>query len=671
MSNNGQGKSQESGVIQSVSREARLFPPPPAFASRARLNDPATYRQLHARSLEDPQGFWGEQARAELSWTKPFSKVQTGEVPWVKWFEDGELNLSANCLDRHLDTLGDKPAIVWEGEPGNGTEKRVLSYRELHAEVCRFASALRALGVGRGDRVAIYMPMVPEAAIAMLACTRIGAPHTVVFGGFSAEALRDRINDCQAKLCITADGGWRRGKVVPLKANVDQALANTPSIERCVVLRRIGDKASGDQAPLAMQPGRDVWWHDAIAGQPTTLAAESLPAEHPLFILYTSGTTGKPKGIVHTTGGYLLGAHLTCKYVFDLRGDDLYWCTADIGWVTGHSYVVYGPLSNGATSFMYEGAPDFPDKDRFWSIIARHKVSVFYTAPTAIRAFVRWGNDHPGRHDLSSLRLLGSVGEPINPEAWIWYHEQIGRGRCPIVDTWWQTETGAIMISPLPGFTATKPGSCTIPFFGVSPAVVKKDGTRCAPNEGGFLIIEKPWPSMMRGIHGDPERYVRQYWSEIKGVYFTGDGSRQDEDGYFWVMGRVDDVLNVAGHRLGTAEIESALVSHPVVAEAAVVGPPHELKGQGICCFVTLKQGNEPTEPLKKTLSDHVVKEIGALARPDEIRFTDALPKTRSGKIMRRLLKEIATTGKASGDTTTLEDMGVLSRLAASREDEE
>jgi acetyl-CoA synthetase len=661
MSENGSSKVKETGVIQSVSREARLFPPPPEFARRARLSDPAEYQRLYDRSINDADAFWAETARAELQFSKPFTKVLTGEVPWVKWFEDGELNLSANCLDRHLATRADQPAIVWEGEPG---EERVLTFAQLHAEVCRFAGALRALGVARGDKVAIYMPMVPEAAIAMLACTRIGAPHTVVFGGFSAEALRDRINDCQAKLCITADGGYRRGKVVPLKANVDRSLAQTPTIQKCVVLKRTGEA-------VPMVAGRDVYWHDVIAGQPATLAAESLPAEHPLFILYTSGTTGKPKGIVHTTAGYLLGAHLTTKYVFDVRDDDLYWCTADIGWVTGHSYVVYGPLSNGMTTFMYEGAPDFPDKDRFWSIIARRKVTVFYTAPTAIRAFVRWGNEHPARHDLSSLRLLGSVGEPINPEAWMWYQEQIGRGRCPIVDTWWQTETGAIMMSPLPGVTPTKPGSCTIPFFGVAPEVVKKDGTRCGPNEGGFLIIKKPWPSMMRGIHGDPERYVKQYWSEIPGVYFTGDGSRRDEDGYYWVMGRVDDVLNVAGHRLGTAEIESALVSHPAVAEAAVVGPPHELKGQGICCFVTLKQGNDPVDSLKKQLSDHVVKEIGALARPDDIRFTDALPKTRSGKIMRRLLKEIATTGTALGDTTTLEDIGVLSRLSASREDEE
>jgi acetyl-CoA synthetase len=649
------------GVIKSVSRESRLFPPPPAFAAKARLRDREEYERLYRRSIDDPNGFWGDMARAELVFSKPWTTVLSGDVPFVKWFDGGELNLTVNCLDRHLATRGDKPAIVWEGEPG---DERTLTYRELHAEVCRFAAGLKALGVARGDRVAIYMPLVPEAAVAMLACARIGAPHTVVFGGFSADSLRDRINDCQAKVCITADGGYRRGRVIPLKANVDQALAQTPSIVKCVVLRR-----TGQEAP--MTPGRDVRWEDVVAGQPADTPAESLPSEHPLFILYTSGTTGKPKGIVHTTAGYLLGAHLTTKHVFDVRDEDVYWCTADIGWVTGHSYVLYGPLSNGVTSVLYEGAPDHPEKDRFWSIVERRKVSIFYTAPTAIRAFVRWGDEHPGRHDLSSLRLLGSVGEPINPEAWMWYHEQIGRGRCPIVDTWWQTETGAIMLSPLPGITATKPGSCTIPFFGVVPEVVKRDGTPCGPNEGGFLVIKKPWPSMLRGIHGDPERYVRQYWSEIPGVYFTGDGSRRDEDGYIWVMGRVDDVLNVAGHRLGTAEIESALVSHPRVAEAAVVGPPHELKGQGICCFVVLKQGVAASDALRKELSDHVAKEIGALARPDEVRLTDALPKTRSGKIMRRLLKEIATTGVAKGDVTTLEDMGVLSRLAESRGEEE
>jgi acetyl-CoA synthetase len=649
------------GVIQSMSREARVFPPPPTFTERALISDPAEYERLYQRSIDQPEAFWGEMAAAELTWTRPFTKVLDWQIPWSKWFEDGQINLSVNCLDRHLATRADKVALLWEGEPG---DERRLTYAELHAEVCKFANVLKGLGVAAGDRVAIYMPMIPEAAVAMLACTRIGAPHTVVFGGFSAESLRDRIIDCGAKICITADGGYRRGKVIPLKANVDNALRETPTIQACVVVRRT-------ETPVALQAGRDFWWSDLMQDASTDCPPAALPAEQPLFILYTSGTTGKPKGVVHTTGGYLLGAHLTTKYVFDLREEDVFWCTADIGWVTGHSYVVYGPLSNGATTVMYEGAPDYPEKDRFWSLIARRQVTIFYTAPTAIRAFVRWGAELPKAHNLTSLRLLGTVGEPINPEAWMWYHDVIGQGRCPIVDTWWQTETGGIMIAPLPGITPTKPGSCTRPFFGVLPQVVKRDGTPCAPNEGGFLVIKKPWPSMLRGIHGDPDRYVKSYWSEIPGVYFTGDGARQDEDGYFWVMGRVDDVLNVAGHRLGTAEIESALVSYPGVAEAAVVGPPHELKGQAVFAFVTLKAGQVANATIKKLLSDHVVKEIGALARPDEIRFTDALPKTRSGKIMRRLLKEIATTGVAKGDTTTLEDLGVLSRLSAAREDDE
>ena len=651
---------ENSGVIRSVAREGRRFPPPLAAAKRALL-DEAAYEKLYRRSVEDPEGFWADMAKSELAWSKPWDRVLDWQPPFARWFDGGELNVSANCLDRHLATRGDKIALLWEGEPG---ETRRLTYRELHAEVCRFANVLLGQGIVAGDRVAIYMPMIPEAVVAMLACTRVGAAHTIVFGGFSAEALRDRINDCGAKLCITADGGYRRGKVLPLKGNVDDALTGTPSIRGCIVVRRTGE-------PVTMQAGRDSWWHDLVPGASAVCPPASLPAEHPLFILYTSGTTGKPKGIVHTTGGYLLGTHLTTKYVFDLHDDDVHWCTADIGWVTGHSYVVYGPLSNGATTVVYEGAPDFPEKDRFWDIIQRPGVTVFYTAPTAIRAFVRWGSEWPDRHDMSCLRVLGSVGEPINPEAWMWYHDVIGKGRCPIVDTWWQTETGAIMITPLPGATTTKPGSCTRPFFGVVPEVVKRDGTPCAANEGGFLILRQPWPSMLRGIHGDPERYAKQYWSEVPGAYFTGDGARRDEDGYFWVMGRVDDVLNVAGHRLGTAEIESALVSCPGVAEAAVVGPPHEIKGQAICAFVTLKTGVAATSELKKTLSDHVVREIGALARPDDIRFTDALPKTRSGKIMRRLLKEIATSGVATGDTTTLEDLNVLSRLSAAREDEE
>jgi len=653
--------SENTGVIQSVSREVRRFPPPPDAAARA-LVDAATYERMYQRSVDDPEGFWADIARQELTWMKPWTQVLDWQPPFARWFDGGELNLSANCLDRHLAERGDKTAIIWEGEPG---EVKKITFRQLHAEVCKFANVLSSLGVRAGDKVAIYMPMIPEAAVAMLACTRVGAAHTIVFGGFSSDALRDRINDCGAKVCVTADGGYRRGKIVPLKANVDAALKSTPSIEACVIVKRTGENVAFDGA------GRDKWWHELMATASADCPPASLPSEQPLFILYTSGTTGKPKGIVHTTAGYLLGAHLTTKLVFDLHDDDIYWCTADIGWVTGHSYVVYGPLSNGATTVMYEGAPDSPDKDRFWDLIERHKVTVFYTAPTAIRAFVRWGAEFPAKHDMSSLRVLGSVGEPINPEAWMWYHDVIGKGRCPIVDTWWQTETGAIMISPLPGATTTKPGSCTKPFFGVVPQVVKRDGTPCKPNEGGFLILKQPWPSMLRGIHGDPERYRKQYWSDVAGAYFTGDGARQDEDGYFWVMGRVDDVLNVAGHRLGTAEIESALVSYPGVAEAAVVGPPHELKGQGICAFVTLKAGVQPSLEMKKQLSDHVVREIGALARPDDIRFTEALPKTRSGKIMRRLLKEIATSGTAKGDTTTLEDVNVLNKLAESLGDEE
>jgi acetyl-CoA synthetase len=648
-----------SGSIESVSHEVRRFPPSAATRARA-LIDEKKYAELYRRSVEDPEGFWADMARAELTWSKPWTRVLDWQPPFARWFDGGELNVAANCLDRHLGARGDKTALLWLGEPG---DSRRITYRELHAEVCRFANVLRAQGIVAGDRVAIYMPMIPEAVVAMLACARVGAPHTIVFGGFSADSLRDRINDCGARLCITADGGYRRGKIVALKANVDAALAGTPTIEKCLVVRRTGE-------PIPMLEGRDLWWHEQMATASPEHVAPSLPAEQPLFILYTSGTTGKPKGIVHTTGGYLLGAHMTTKYVFDLHEDDIHWCTADIGWVTGHSYVVYGPLSAGATTVVYEGAPDFPDKDRFWDIIEKNRVTVFYTAPTAIRAFVRWGTEFPERHDLSSLRVLGSVGEPINPEAWMWYHEVIGKRRCPIVDTWWQTETGAIMLTPLPGVTTTKPGSCTRPFFGVVPEVVKRDGSRCADNEGGFLVLKKPWPSMLRGIHGDPERYAKQYWSDIPGTYFTGDGARRDEDGYFWVMGRVDDVLNVAGHRLGTAEIESALVSFPGVAEAAVVGPPHELKGQGICAFVTLKAGVASSPELKARLSEHVVREIGALARPDDIRFTDALPKTRSGKIMRRLLKEIATNGVIKGDTTTLEDLNVLGKLAASRDEE-
>jgi len=609
--------------------------------------------------MRNPERFWAKIAE-ELVWFKKWRKVLEWKLPFAKWFVGGKINVSYNCLDRHLSTWRkNKAAIIWEGEPG---ETRTLTYQELHTEVCKFANVLKSLGVVRGDRVAIYMPLIPEAAIAMLACARIGATHSIIFGGFSSQALIDRINDAKAKLVVTADGGYRRGSIVPLKDNVDEALKQTPSIEGVVVVKRTGKE-------VYMEPGRDHWWDSLMQTVSDKCEADKLDSEHPLFILYTSGTTGKPKGVVHTTGGYLVGVAITSKWVFDLKDTDTYWCTADIGWVTGHSYVVYGPLANGATTVMYEGAPNWPDPDRFWKIIDRHKISIFYTAPTAIRAFIRWGEQWPLKHSLESLRLLGTVGEPINPEAWMWYHKIIGKARCPIVDTWWQTETGAIMITPLPGATPTKPGTATLPFPGIDAEVVTKDGKPVGKNRGGYLVIRRPWPSMLRTIYGDPERFKRQYWKEIKGMYFTGDGARRDEDGYFWIMGRVDDVINVAGHRLGTAEIESALVSHDSVAEAAVVGRPDELKGTAICAFVTLEGGRQPSAQLKEDLRQHVVKEIGALARPDEIRFSDALPKTRSGKIMRRLLREIASTGSVSGDTTTLEDFSVLEKLRANEEE--
>jgi acetyl-CoA synthetase len=643
--------------IESILKEGRVFPPPPEFARQAHLGSLDDYRALYARSVADPEGFWAEQAET-LLWRKKWDRVLDWQPPFAKWFEGGQLNVSENCLDRHVKTWRrNKAALVWEGEPG---EVRTLTYQQLLAEVCRFANVLKALGVRKGDRVGIYMPLVPEAAVAMLACTRIGATHSVVFGGFSAEALRDRMNDAQARVVVTADGGYRRGAVVPLKANVDAALEGAPSVKHVVMVRRTGE-------PVAFRSGRDHWWHERMSAAAATCEPEPVDAEHPLFILYTSGTTGKPKGVVHTTAGYLLMAALTTKYVFDLKEEDTYWCTADIGWVTGHSYVVYGPLACGATTLLYEGAPNHPEPDRFWSIVERHRVNVFYTAPTAIRAFLRWGEQWPLKHDLSSLRLLGTVGEPINPEAWMWYRSVIGGERCPIVDTWWQTETGAIMITPLPGATPTKPGSGTLPFFGVVPAVVDKDGQEVPADAGGYLVIQRPWPSMLRTVWGDPERYVEQYWKRFPGIYFTGDGARRDKDGYFWIMGRVDDVINVAGHRLGTMEVESALVSHAKVAEAAVVGRPDDLKGQALVAFVTPLAGEHPDEKLRAELREHVVKEIGAIARPDDIRFTDVLPKTRSGKIMRRLLRDIAA-GRQVGDTTTLEDFTVLARL---REDEE
>jgi len=645
--------------IESVLQEQRVFPPPPEFAANAHIKSMAELEALRAEASADPEAFWARFAGSDLHWFKKWTDVLRWDPPHAEWFVGGQINLAYNCLDRHLTTWRrNKAALVWEGELG---DMRTLTYQQLHTEVCRFANALKKIGVAKGDRVALYMPLIPELAISMLACARIGATHSVVFGGFSSSALIDRINDAQCNAVVTADGGWRRGKEVKLKAAVDEALMQTPSVKSCIVVKRTGSN-------IHMETGRDHWWHELINTVNADCPAEELESEHPLFILYTSGTTGKPKGILHTTGGYLLQAHLTTKWIFDLKDEDIYWCTADIGWVTGHSYVVYGPLSNGATSLMYEGAPNWPEPDRFWDIIERHRVNILYTAPTAIRAFIKWGEQWPLKHDLSSLRLLGTVGEPINPEAWMWYHRVIGKERCPIVDTWWQTETGSIMITPLPGATPTKPGSGTKPFPGIEADVMTRDGESVGANEGGYLVITRPWPAMLRTIYGDDDRYRQQYWSQIRGVYFAGDGARKDEDGYFWIMGRIDDVINVAGHRLGTAEIESALVSHEAVAESAVVAKPDELKGSAIVAFVTLEGGRTPSDDLKEKLRQHVAKEIGALARPDDIRFADALPKTRSGKIMRRLLREIATSGSVAGDVTTLEDFSVLEKLRGEEE---
>ncbi len=646
------------GQIDSVMQEARVFPPPPEFAARARIGSMEEYEALYERAKNDPESFWGDYAREELHWFEPFTKVLEWNEPYAQWFVGGKTNISYNCLDRHLESpRRHKAALVWEGEPG---DQRVLTYDQLHQEVCRFANVLKQLGIEKGDRVSIYMPMVPELAIAMLACARIGAVHSVIFAGFSAEAIADRNHDAEAKLQITADGGWRRGKVLPLKETVDQALEKSPTVQKCVVLRRVGND-------VTMKEGRDYWWHELTEQAGTDCPAEPLDSEHPLFILYTSGSTGKPKGIRHTTAGYNLYTKKTFEWVFDYRDEDLYWCTADCGWITGHSYIVYGPLSAGASVMMYEGAPNWPAEDRFWDIIEKYRVNTLYTAPTAIRAFIKWGDEHVEKHDLSSLRLLGTVGEGINPEAWMWYHEKIGGGRCPIVDTWWQTETGGIMMSPLPGATPTKPGSCTKPLPGIIPRIVDAEGNDVPVGHGGWLVIAKPWPGMLRGIWGNEERYVEQYWSKIPHCYLTGDNARIDEDGYYWIMGRIDDVINVSGHRLSTIEVESALVSHPAVAEAAAVGRPDEIKGQAIAVFVVLKDA-EPSDALRDELRQHVRQEIGALAQPDDIRFTTALPKTRSGKIMRRLLRDIASGKETVGDTTTLEDYTVLAKLRGDEE---
>ncbi len=640
----------------SVTRGEGKFPPSQEFRKQAAVQSLAEYKRLYSESVNNPEKFWNTQAKDLLLWRKPWKETLKWKEPHAKWFVGGKLNVCENCVDRHLGTAREnKAALVFEGEPG---DQKTLTYRQLHTEICKFSNALESLGVGKGDRVAIYMPMVAEAVVAMLSCARIGAIHTVIFGGFSSESIKDRVNDCQAKLVITADGGWRRGGIVPLKKNVNEALKGCPSVEHTIVLKRVGNRVS-------MKKDRDLWWSDAVEGQKHTHKAKAFDSETPLFVLYTSGSTGKPKGVMHTSGGYLLGTTMTSKYVFDLKESDTYWCTADIGWITGHSYVVYGILSNGGTNVIYEGAPNFPDVDRFWSIVDRHKVTIFYTAPTAIRAFMKWGDAHIKKHDLSSLRLLGSVGEPINPEAWKWYHKTIGGGRCPIVDTWWQTETGGIMITTLPGAAVSKPGSAGLPFFGVVPKVFNDAGEEVRKGTSGKLVLTTPWPSMLRTLYGDNKRYKETYWSEYKGVYFCGDGCKQDKDGYFWIVGRIDDVLNVSGHRLGTAEIESALVSHHSVAEAAVVGRPHDIKGSAIVCFVTLKEGRKDDDRLKAILRSHVGGEIGPFAKPDEIRFASALPKTRSGKIMRRLLKDIAVGKEIKQDTTTLEDLTVVKQLQA------
>jgi acetyl-CoA synthetase len=654
---------QHAAEFSDLLKEDRSFAPISSFRAHAHISDD----RIYAEAERDPEAFWARFAR-ELDWSKPWDRVLEWNPPHAKWFVGGKINASVNCIDRHLTgARRNKAAIIWEGEPG---DSRTLTYYDLYREVSQFANVLKSLGIKKGDRVALYLPLIPELAIAMLACARIGAIHSVVFGGFSAESLRDRINDQKARLLVTADGGYRRGQIVPLKQVADEALTDAPSIESVVVVRRGGTEHTSGSMPASMQEGRDHWYHTLMDKAPLRCDPEPMDSEDLLYILYTSGTTGKPKGIVHTTGGYLTGTYATTKLVFDLKDEDVYWCTADIGWVTGHSYVVYGPLANGATVLMYEGAPDWPKKDRFWALIEKYGVTIFYTAPTAIRAFMRWGTEWPSGHDLSSLRVLGSVGEPINPEAWVWYYHVVGHERCPVVDTWWQTETGAIMITPLPGVTTLRPGSATRPFPGIAAEIRNERGEKVEVG-GGLLALTRPWPSMLRGIYGDPDRYLRQYWNKWgPDVYVTGDGAKRDADGNFWLLGRVDDVINVAGHRIGTMEVESALVDHPSVAEAAVVGRAHEIKGQAIAAFVTLKEGKQGSKDHADTLKDHVAKKIGAIAKPDDILFTADLPKTRSGKIMRRLLRDIAE-GKALGDTTTLADPGVVAKLKTQYEDQE
>ncbi len=646
--------------LDTVLKEARRFKPSASFRKSAHIRTEAEYRRLYKESIQNPRKFWARVA-GELHWFKKWSHVlDTKKAPFYRWYVGGKTNISYNCLDRHLDSATrHKAAIVWEGEPG---DRRVLTYGDLHRDVCVFANSLKKLGVKKGDRVAIYLPMTPELVIAVLACARIGAVHTVIFAGFSAESIRDRVQDCTAKLIITGDGGWRRGKVLPLKDIVDEALTDAPSVKHTVVVRRNPDSPF----PCHMKEGRDHWYHELVDGVSSDCPAEKMDSEDMLFLLYTSGTTGKPKGIIHTTGGYMVFAYLTTKYTFDLKPEDMFWCTADIGWVTGHSYIIYGPLQNAATCLVYEGAPDWPNRGRFWEMVERYRVNIFYTAPTAIRAFMKWGDEWPAKSDLSSLRLLGSVGEPINPEAWMWYQRTIGKKKCPIVDTWWQTETGGIMITPLPGITETKPGSATRPFFGVDAAILNDAGKEV---DAGYLAIRKPWPGMLRGVYGDPERYKNTYWSKWKGVYFPGDGARKDKDGYYWIVGRVDDVVNVAGHRIGTAELESIFVEHPRVAESAVIGVTHELKGQALVAFVSLRDGVTGTELLDKELKEWVVKKIGKFAIPDRIVFAGDLPKTRSGKIMRRLLRDVAE-GRALGNVTTLADSSVVEKLKTQYEED-